>query len=214
MKIFWHVVTLAILLLTILIPGCFSDFKPVDRQNTTGNATVTTMEMDLITTTPDILDTKIPVTTGTPVQPLIVTTIATQQESGKILVDESYSLSINEYREYKFSDLGYAFLYEGDRFQFSITSEKPVMVYIVGYMDSIRIQASDGTPHYEVGNPNLQWGNVKPAFYWERVTDKIATFRITEVGKYSFVVDPRWMTYDEDWKTRRSFSYKLRITRL
>ena len=214
MKIIWRIVPFGILLLLILVSGCFSDFKAVNRSNISGNVTETTPLTIVATANPEVIPTTKPVTLATPIQPVIVTTITTQPESGKILIEDSYSLTISEYKEYKFSDVGYDFLYKGDKFQFSITSEKPVIVYIVGYMDSIRIQASDGTPHYEVGDPKLQWGNVKPAFYWERVTDKIATFEIKEVGRYSFVVDPRWMTYDEDWVTKRPFSYTLRITRL
>jgi len=55
---------------------------------------------------------------------------------------------------------------------------------------------------------------VEPVFFWERVTDRIGTFTIRDVGKYSFVVDPRWMTRDDEWKTKRPFTYKVRITKL
>ena len=165
MKILLHILPILALLVLILASGCFSDSKPVDRLNTTVNETVAAPVTNPVTEIPKAPDTTKPSTMVTPIQPIIVTTATTQQESGKILVDDSYSLSINEYKEYKFSDIGYDFLYEGDRFQFAITSDKPVIVYVVGYMDSIRIQASDGTPHYEIGDPNLQWGNVKPAFY-------------------------------------------------
>ncbi len=210
MKRIIRILPIVIVIIVIFSSGCFSPFKPVVRPGEVSNTSMVT-EIP----TPTVLDTTTPVTAATTLPTVtIVTTATPRPESGRILVDETYSLTIDEYKEYKFSDFGYDFLYEGDRFQFSITSEKPVTVYVVGYMDSIRIQASDNTPHYEEGDTRLQWGNVKPAFYWERVTDRIAAFTIKDVGSYSFVVDPRWMTYDERWATKRPFTYKLRITRL
>lgn len=150
----------------------------------------------------------------TRMEPVMVITTKIGSGSGTILLDETCSLTIREYKEYPFSDMGYDFLYEGDKFQVSIRSEKPVIVYVVGYMDAIRIQASDNIPHYDEGVGKLQWGNVQPVFFWERVSDRIGTFTITDVGRYSFVIDPRWMTYDDNWKTKRPFTYELRITKL
>jgi len=214
----WHFGTAFsfVLFLLCVFSGCSSPLQPAPDNGTvsaTGETIAESLPSESLTATP------VPVKPAatpreTRVEPVMVTTVRTAAGSGAVLLDDTYTLTIKEYKEYPFKDMGYEFLYEGDRFQVSVQSEKPVILYVVGYMDAIRIQASDNTPHYEEGVSKLQWGNVEPVFFWERVTDRTGTFAITGVGRYSLVVDPRWMTYDKDWMTGRPFTFRLRITKV
>jgi len=205
-----------ILSLLCILPGCSGPVQPGENFTTTIPGGDESSAAGIIT--PSITATPLPAQPAqqstTRREPVMVTTAGTTAGSGTIILDDTHSLTIREYKEYPFEDMGYDFLYEGDRFQVSIQSEKPVIVYVVGYMDAIRIQAPGEAPRYETGVTRLQWGSTAPVFFWERVTDRIGTFSIEDVGRYSLVVDPRWMNYDEDWKTGRPFTYRLRITKL
>jgi len=201
MKLFFSIVVLLIIIFFIVCPGCVSQSSvqpgPVSPSGTGSLAPVTP-----------------PATLPVATLQNGIATLPIAESGGTVILHDKDELTIEEYKEYKFSDMGYEFLYEGDTLKVYITSEKPVLVYCINYMDVIRLESPANTPHYETYSDKVQWGSLEPAFSLEKVTHEKATFIIRDVGRYSFIIDPRWMASDSAWLTRNPFAYEITLIKV
>jgi hypothetical protein len=143
-----------------------------------------------------------------------VTTAPTQTSAEKEILHEKGMLTTTTFKRYDFKDLGYKFLYPDDRFRITLRSEKPVIGYAINTEQAAQLGGSLLVPHYESHSKNIQWDLVTASMVLEKATDVAKEFTVEDVGPLSYVVDGRWMSFDQVYDGTPPFSYELIITRI
>jgi hypothetical protein len=207
------------LIVTIFIAGCASPSAPVQ------TPAPTTVIQTVPPTTSE--------TTIVPVTTTVVTTQTTEAAVEKEILHDTGILTTKTYKTYDFKDLGFKFIYPGDKFRITIKAEKPVLGYALNTEQATGLQGSQLIPHYESYSKKVQWGLIDPSFVLEKATsstgefiygdyieyrsdgDKYVAMNKTkgEVHPLTYVIDGRWMSYDPVYDNVQTFTYEITITK-
>jgi hypothetical protein len=209
------------LIVTIFIAGCASPSAP---------ATVQT----LAATT--VIPTHFPVTseaTKVSTNTTVVTNPTTEDVVEKEILYDTGILTTKTYKTYDFKDLGFKFIYPGDKFRITIKAEKPVLGYALNTEQATGLQGSQLIPHYESYSKKVQWGLIDPSFVLEKATNSTGEFIYGDYVEYryegdksiamnktkgevhplTYVVDGRWLSYDPVYDNIQTFTYEITITK-
>jgi len=209
------------LIVTMVIAGCASTSTPAPVQTP---ATTTAIQTILPTT---IEATTVPITT------LVVTPKPAEAVVEKEILHDTGILSTKTYKTYDFKDMGFKFIYPGDKFRITIKAEKPVLGYALNTEQATGLQGSQLIPHYESYSKKVQWGLIDPSFVLEKATDSTGEFIYGDYVEYryegdkyiamnktkgevhplTYVVDGRWMGYDPVYDNVQTFNYEITITK-
>jgi len=171
--------------------------------------------------------------TSVPVTPHVVITSSAESVAGKEILHDTGILTTKTYKTYDFKDLGYKFIYPGDKFRITIKSEKPVLGYALNSEQASGLQGSQLIPRYESYSTKVEWGLIEPSFVLEKATnstgdfvygdyieyrydgEKYVAMNMTtgEVHPLTYVVDGRWMSYDPVYDNVQTFTYEITITK-
>jgi len=162
----------------------------------------------------------IPPTVATPVPttippataaPITVTTKVTTSEI--VVLRESGTLTTKTYKTYDFKTLmGYKFLYPKDKFRITIKSEQPVLGYALSTLQSGQLTAL--IPRYQSYiKGGIDWGLIEPVMIIEKATDTTKEFTLTDTMPLTYVVDGRWMGYENEYSNTGPFKYEITIVK-
>jgi hypothetical protein len=215
-----------LLLAAICVAGCASPSAPAPVQTPPPTTLVpTSLPTTVITTPPNTIA---PSATTTAVTSTPVTT-----SSEKEILHEKGMLTTTSYKTYDFKDMGFKFVYPGDKFWITIKAEKPVLGYALNTEQASQLEGSQLIPRYESYSTKVQWGLIDPSFVIEKATDSTEEFIYGnyieyrfENGKYvemlktkgevhrlTYVIDGRWMSYDPVYDNVQPFNYEITITK-
>ena len=141
------------LIVTIFIAGCASPSAPAPAPVQTPAPTTVIQTIPPATSEATIVS----VTTTVGTKP---TTEAVVEK--EILYDTGI-LTTKTYKTYDFKDLGFKFIYPGDKFRITIKAEKPVLGYALNSEQATGLQGSQLIPHYESYSNKVQWGLIDPS---------------------------------------------------
>ena len=207
------------LIVTIMVAGCASPPAPVQTPEPT-----------------TVFQTVLPTTSGAPTVTLttaLVTTKPAEEVVEKEILHDTGILTTKTYKTYDFKEMGFKFIYPGDKFRISIKAEKPVLGYALNTEQATGLQGSQLIPHYESYSKKVQWGLIDPSFVLEKATDSTGEFIYGDYVEYryddgnyvamnktkgevhplTYVVDGRWMSYDPAFDNVQTFSYEITITK-
>ncbi len=172
--------------------------------------TATTVPTTVVTVPPK---TTAETTTAPPVTTTIVTTAATTAPVEIEILHETGILSPKTYKTYDFKTLmGYKFLYPKDKFRITIKSPQPVLAYAVNTERAGQLPAL--IPRYQsYVKGGIDWGMLEHWMVMDRATDSTKEFTLTDVGALTYVVDGRWMDYDNDYDDTQPFTYEISIVK-
>jgi len=162
----------------------------------------------------------IPPTVATPVPTTIPpattapTTVTTKVTTSEIVVlRESGTLTTKTYKTYDFKTLmGYKFLYPKDKFRITIKSEQPVLGYALSTLQSGQLTAL--IPRYQSYiKGGIDWGLIEPVMIIEKATDTTKEFTLTDTMPLTYVVDGRWMGYENEYSNTGPFKYEITIVK-
>ena len=207
------------LIVTMVIAGCASTSTPAPVQTP---VTTTAVQTILPTT---IEATTVPITTS------VVTPQPAEAVVEKEILHDTGILSTKTYKSYDFKDMGFKFIYPGDKFRITIKAEKPVLGYALNTEQATGLQGSQLIPHYESYSKKVQWGLIDPSFVLEKATDSTGEFVYGDYVEYryegdkyiamnktkgevhplTYVVDGRWMGYDPVYDNVQTFNYEITI---
>jgi hypothetical protein len=211
------------LIVTIFIAGCASPSAPAPAPVQTPAPTTVIQTIPPATSEATIVS----VTTTVGTNP---TTEAVVEK--EILYDTGI-LTTKTYKIYDFKDLGFKFIYPGDKFRITIKAEKPVLGYALNSEQATGLQGSQLIPHYESYSKKVQWGLIDPSFVLEKATNSTGEFIYGDYVEYryegdksiamnktkgevhplTYVVDGRWMSYDPVYDNIQTFTYEITITK-
>jgi len=209
------------LIVTIMVAGCASPPAP---------APVQTPEPTTV------FQTVLPTTSGAPTVTLttaLVTTKPAEEVVEKEILHDTGILTTKTYKTYDFKEMGFKFIYPGDKFRISIKAEKPVLGYALNTEQATGLEGSQLIPHYESYSKKVQWGLIDPSFVLEKATNSTGEFVFGDYIEYryddgnyvamnktkgevhplTYVVDGRWMSYDPVFDNVQTFSYEITITK-
>jgi len=209
------------LIVTIMVAGCASPPAP---------APVQTPEPTTV------FQTVLPTTSGAPTVTLTTALVTTKPAEGvveKEILHDTGILTTKTYKTYDFKEMGFKFIYPGDKFRISIKAEKPVLGYALNTEQATGLEGSQLIPHYESYSKKVQWGLIDPSFVLEKATNSTGEFIFGDCIEYryddgnyvamnktkgevhplTYVVDGRWMSYDPAFDNVQTFSYEITITK-
>ncbi len=209
------------LIVTMFIAGCASPSAPAPVQTPVPTTVIQTVPPTTIEAT------IVPFTTT------MVTPQPTEAVVEKEILHDTGILTTKTYKTYDFKDIGFKFIYPGDKFRITIKAEKPVLGYALNTEQATGLQGSQLIPHYESYSTKVQWGLIDPSFILEKATsstgefiygdyveyrsdgDKYIAMNKTkgEVHPLTYVVDGRWMSYDPVYDSVQTFTYEITITK-
>ena len=105
------------LIVTIMVAGCASPSVPAPVQTPSPTT---------------VIQTVLPTTAGAPTVTLttaLVTTKPAEEVVEKEILHDTGILTTKTYKTYDFKEMGFKFIYPGDKFRISIKAEKPVLGY-------------------------------------------------------------------------------------
>jgi hypothetical protein len=208
------------LIVTIFIAGCASPSAPAPVQTPAPTTVIQTIP---------------PATSEATLVP-VTTTVVTTQTTGAVIEKEILHdtgiLTTKTYKTYDFKDLGFKFIYPGDKFRITIKAEKPVLGYALNSEQATGLEGSQLIPHYESYSKKVQWGLIDPSFVLEKATNSTGEFVYGDYVEYrydgdkyiamnktkgevhplTYVVDGRWMSYDPVYDNIQTFTYEITIT--
>jgi hypothetical protein len=209
------------LIVTMVIAGCVSPSTPAPVQTPAPTTAIQT-----------VLPTTIAATT-VPVKTAVMTTKPIEAFVEKEILHDTGILTTKTFKTYDFKDMGFKFIYPGDKFRITIKAEKPVMGYALNTEQATGLQGSQLIPHYESYSKKVQWGLIDPSFILEKATDSTGEFIYGDYVEYryegekyiamnktkgevhplTYVVDGRWMSYDPVYDNIQTFTYEITITK-
>ena len=183
-----------------------------------------------------VFQTVLPTTSGAPTVTLttaLVTTKPAEEVVEKEILHDTGILTTKTYKTYDFKEMGFKFIYPGDKFRISIKAEKPVLGYALNTEQATGLEGSQLIPHYESYSKKVQWGLIDPSFVLEKATNSTGEFVFGDYIEYryddgnyvamnktkgevhplTYVVDGRWMSYDPAFDNVQTFSYEITITK-
>lgn len=151
--------------------------------------------------------------TMVPVITTIVTTAATTAPIEKVVLHETDILTTKDYKTYDFKTLmGYKFLYPKDKFRITIKSEQPVMGYALSTLQAGQLAAL--IPRYQSYiRGGIDWGLIEPVMVIEKATDTTKEFTLNDPIPLTYVVDGRWMSYEDGYSNTGPFKYEITIVK-
>jgi hypothetical protein len=208
------------LIVTMITAGCASPPAPAPIQSVEPTTKIPTIPQKAIETISVPLH-----TTGT--------TSPAGSVTEKEILHDSGVLTTETFKTYDFKDMGFKFIYPGDKFRITIKAEKPVLGYALNTEQASGLQGSQLIPRYESYSTKVQWGLIEPSFVLEKATNSTGEFvygdyveyrydgnkyiainRTTgEVHPLTYVVDGRWMSYDPAFDNINTFNYEITITK-
>ena len=194
-------ILMATIVVFIALAGCTSP-------SGTPAATQTTIPTTI--QTPQIAPTA-PVVTNTVKE--TVTTVKTQTEVEKVILHETGISSPTSFKAYSLQTTTDEFSQIGTKYKITIKADKPVIGYAVTTLQSDVLQGNEFTPQYVPSSDNIQWGLITPYMAMGKVTDATKTFTVDKIARYVYVVDGRWMGFDDLYKTTPPFNYEITITK-
>jgi len=209
------------LIVTMVIAGCASPSTPAPVQTPAPSTAIQT-----------VLPTTIAATT-VPVKTAVMTTKPIEAFVEKEILHDTGILTTKTFKTYDFKDMGFKFIYPGDKFRITIKAEKPVLGYALNSEQATGLQGSQLIPHYESYSKKVQWGLIDPSFVLEKATDSTAEFVYGDYIEYryddgnyvamnktkgevhplTYVVDGRWMSFDPVYDNVQNFNYEITITK-
>jgi hypothetical protein len=209
------------LIVTMVIAGCVSPSTPAPVQTPAPTTAIQT-----------VLPTTITATT-VPVKTAVMTTKPIEAFVEKEILHDTGILTTKTFKTYDFKDMGFKFIYPGDKFRITIKAEKPVMGYALNTEQATGLQGSQLIPHYESYSKKVQWGLIDPSFILEKATDSTGEFIYGDYVEYryegdkyiamnktkgevhplTYVVDGRWMSFDPVYDNVQNFNYEITITK-
>lgn len=130
----------------------------------------------------------------------------------KVFLNEKGTLTTTTYKTFDFKDKGIEFIHPKEKFKVSVKSDKPVLAYAVNTEQASQLQAL--VPRFESYSEKIQWGLVNPLMAMGKVTDSTQEFTIEEVGRATYVVDGRWMSFDDKYSSSTEpFNFEITITK-
>ena len=192
-------VTLAVF---IALPGCTAPSS-----NTA--ATQTSIPTTIQTLPPA---TTAPVVTNTVKE--TVTAVKTQTNVEKVILNDKGNISPTIYKVYDFKALGEEFSQVGVMYKITIKAEKPVIGYAVTTLQSDQLAGSELTPQYVSSSDKIQWGLITPYMEMGKVTNATKTFTVDKIAPYAYVIDGRWMGFDNSSQSTPPFNYEITITKI
>jgi hypothetical protein len=209
------------LIVTMVIAGCVSPSTPAPVKTPAPTTAIQT-----------VLPTTITATT-VPVKTAVMTTKSIEAVVEKEILYDTGILTTKTYKTYDFKDLGFKFIYPGDKFRITIKAEKPVLGYALNSEQATGLQGSQLIPHYESYSNKVQWGLIDPSFVLEKATNSTGEFIYGDYVEYryegdksiamnktkgevhplTYVVDGRWMSYDPVYDNIQTFTYEITITK-
>ena len=209
------------LIVTIMVAGCASPSVPAPVQTPSPTT---------------VIQTVLPTTAGAPTVTLttaLVTTKPAEEVVEKEILHDTGILTTKTYKTYDFKEMGFKFIYPGDKFRISIKAEKPVLGYALNTEQATGLEGSQLIPHYESYSKKVQWGLIDPSFVLEKATNSTGEFVFGDYIEYryddgnyvamnktkgevhplTYVVDGRWMSYDTVFDNVQTFSYEITITK-
>lgn len=168
------------------------------------------------TTVPTTIQTSPPTTaepTIVPVKTTILTTAATTAPTEKVVLHETGILTIKDYKTYDFKTLmGYKFLYPKDKFRITIKSEQPVLGYALSTLQAGQLAAL--IPRYQSYiRGGIDWGLIEPVMVIEKATDTTKEFTLYDPIPLTYVVDGRWMSFEDVYTNTGPFKYEITIVK-
>jgi len=209
------------LIVTMVIAGCVSPSTPAPVQTPAPTTAIQT-----------VLPTTIAATTVL-VKTAVMTTKPIEDFVEKEILHDTGILTTKTFKTYDFKDMGFKFIYPGDKFRITIKAEKPVLGYALNSEQATGLQGSQLIPHYESYSKKVQWGLIDPSFVLEKATDSTAEFVYGDYIEYryddgnyvamnktkgevhplTYVVDGRWMSFDPVYDNVQNFNYEITITK-
>ena len=209
------------LIVTMVVAGCVSPSTTAPVQTPAPTTAIQT-----------VLPTTIAATT-VPVKTAVMTTKPIEAFVEKEILHDTGILTTKTFKTYDFKDMGFKFIYPGDKFRITIKAEKPVMGYALNTEQATGLQGSQLIPHYESYSKKVQWGLIDPSFVLEKATNSTAEFVYGDYIEYryddgnyvamnktkgevhplTYVVDGRWMSFDPVYDNVQNFNYEITITK-
>lgn len=159
-----------------------------------------------------------PVATGAPVVTQTVKETGTARETPtdveKVILHEKGMLSPTSFKTFDFKAMGDEFSQIGVKYQITIKADKPVIGYAVTTLQSDELQGNEFIPQYMPSSEKIQWGLITPYMVMEKATDTTKTFTVDKIAPYVYVIDGRWMGFDNLYKSAPPFNYEITITKI
>lgn len=191
----------SLLVAAVCIAGCtFSFGTPAPTPVPTTIATAPPTPTQEPTTAPPVV---------TSVQTSSIPT--TTQPTTLVILHESGMLTTKTYKTYDFKTLmGFKFLYPKDKFRIRIKSDQPVLGYAVSTLQAGQLEAL--IPRYQSYiKGGIDWGLLEPVMVIEKATDTTREFTLEETMPLTYVVDGRWMGYENVYANTGPFRYEITI---
>jgi len=157
--------------------------------------------------------TAIPVT-ALPGTTAAVTTPSTRPDVEKLILTAHGMISTTEFKTFDFKSMGDQFSQIGVKYRITLKADKPVLGYAVTSTQASELQGNTMIPRYDSTSDKIQWGLIEPYMSLGKVTDATQTFTVDTVAPYVYVVDARWMGFDNDYNMTAPFNYELSITKI
>ena len=176
-------------------------------------------------TTPPANQTPVPTTIQTPAPattaPVVTTTVKatvtavkTETYVEEVILHQTGILSPTSFQTFNLQTTKDQFSQIGTKYKVTIKADKPVIGYAVTTAQSDVLQGNEFTPQYVPYSENIQWGLLTPYMAMGKVTDGTKTFTVDKIAPYVYVVDGRWMGFDDSYKSTPPFNYEITITKI
>jgi hypothetical protein len=201
---------MALLAIAIAFSGCTSQpAAPV-------TPVATTVATTIVTTVP-VPATPVVNTTAAPVKPVTTdnqTKPAIQNNAEKVILNTKGLISPKDFKTFDFASMGEQFSQLGVKYRITVIADKPVIGYAVDNMQVPELPGNEMTPQYVSGSDKIQWGLITPYMTLGKVTNSTQTFTVDKIAPYVYVLDGRWMQFDNDYKNTTPFNYQITITKI
>ena len=151
---------------------------------------------------------------ASPEKTTAVTKTETRAAAEKVILNTKGLISPTEYKIYDFKSMGDEFSKVGEKYKITLKADKPVIGYAVTSTQANELTGNELIPQYVAGSDKIQWGLITPYMVIGKVTSSTETFTVETVNPYVYVVDARWMGFDNDYKTSPAFNYTLTIAKV
>jgi hypothetical protein len=154
-------------------------------------------------------------TTAPPVATSLKTAVpTTTQPTSLVILHESGMLTTKSYKTYDFKTLmGFKFLYPKDKFRIRIKSDQPLLGYAVSTLQAGQLEAL--IPRYQPYiKGGIDWGLLEPVMVIDKATDTTKEFTLEETMPLTYVVDGRWMGYENIYANTGPFRYEITIEKI
>ena len=169
------------------------------------------------TTVPTTIQTPAPATTAPVVTTAVkatVTAVKTETTVEEVILHQTGILSPTSFQTYNLQTTKDQFSQIGTKYKVTIKADKPVIGYAVTTAQTDVLQGSEFTPQYVPSSDKIQWGLITPYMAMGKVTEATNTFTVDKIAPYVYVVDGRWMGFDDSYKTTPPFNYEITITKI